>query len=101
MHHHPPREGKRHTHRHTASVRTEARGQEPGPVPSVFPQDRPGCTVCRGNAASALVLLIALQSVWREWSVLMTLVFWDAGMKAFESGQVCVPEGDVKDKIFP
>lgn len=30
----------------------------------------------------------------------MTLVFWNAGMKAFESGQVDVSEGDVQDKIF-
>lgn len=44
--------------------------------------------MCRGEAASTLALIFALQSVWPEWSIRMTLFFWNAGMKAFESGQI-------------
>lgn len=54
----------------------------------------------RGHAASTLALIFALQSVWPEWSIRMTLFFWNAGMKAFESGQVDISEGDVQGKLF-
>ena len=71
-------------------------------MPCVFPQDHgPGCVVCRGNATSALALLVTLQSAWREQSVLVTLVFWIAAVKAFKSGQVDVSEGDVEDAFSP
>lgn len=102
-HRHPPRDVKRLTHGHRASGGTsESRGQAPGPLPSVFPRDQgPGCAVCGGNAASALTLLITLQSVWREQSDFMTLGFWTAGVKPFKSGQAAISEGDVEDPFFP